>query len=60
MAENPITQFIQDRFITPAVKARLPEVQKDTTSSAMGVIPQPVPPHPPLLAVARSRPPYHS
>src|SRR4051794_35358109 len=38
---NPLTQFISERFITPAVQAQLPTVAKDTQAFAVGVIPQP-------------------
>ena len=41
MAQNPLTQFITDRFIAPAVQAHLPAVQKDTSAFAVGVNPQP-------------------
>ncbi len=41
---NPFTQFINSRFIDPAVERRLASagVQKDTTAFAVGVLQQPI------------------
>jgi hypothetical protein len=37
---NLLSKFITDRFITLAVQAQLPTVQKDTTAFAVGVWPE--------------------
>jgi len=44
MASNPFTNFINSRFIDPAVERRLASagVQKDTTAFAVGVLQQPI------------------
>src|SRR4051812_17575793 len=38
---NPFSNFLINRFLTPAVQAQLPAVQKDTQAFAGGVLPQP-------------------
>ena len=38
MASNPISRFITDRFITPAIEAQNPTVAKDTSAFAVGVV----------------------
>jgi HK97 family phage portal protein len=40
MASNPISNFLISRFITPAVQAQLPTVERATDAFAMGVVPQ--------------------
>jgi hypothetical protein len=41
MAQNSLTRFHTDRFVTPAIQAQLPHVQKDIPAFAVGLWPQP-------------------
>jgi hypothetical protein len=40
MDQNPISRFLTDRFIPPAVQAQLPAVERATDAFAVGVAPQ--------------------